>query len=85
MIENNEKRECPNGCGLTMEQDTMDKPTQRPDGTFFLVRDLPVFQCTECGEISIPVSSVKEVENLIESNQDPDEVSELPVYHVKAS
>lgn len=74
--------ECPNGCGKTMEEDTVDRPTPLPDGDYFLVRNLPVYRCTECGEITIPAESIEKVEKIVEE-QDPDEIQELPIYNLK--
>ncbi len=85
MSEQDQKRECPNGCGETMQPDTIDKPTPRPDGTFVLVRDLEVYRCNKCGEIFIPASSLRKVKQILENSESPDEIDELPVYHLKAS
>lgn len=76
--------QCPNGCGETMQPDTTDKPVARADGTYILVRNLSVYRCSECGEITIPGSSVSQVKELLETQKDPDTISELPEYHLKA-
>jgi YgiT-type zinc finger domain-containing protein len=75
-----ESSTCPQGCGNTMAEEYIDKVFSRGSGEYFLVRNILVYRCEECGEIIFPAESVFRIEELREKQPAPEEKLTIPAY-----
>jgi YgiT-type zinc finger domain-containing protein len=55
---------CPNGCGVPMQETHINEMFQRGD-EYVMITNIPAFVCPNCGEESIPTSSVKLIEDVM--------------------
>ena len=73
-------------CGAEdFERIKRDQAFPRPDGSFFIVRDLPVLKCKECGEILIPAESSREIDRILSGTKNIEEYIEIPTYKAKTA
>lgn len=75
--------ECPQGCGDTMVKERIDKVFSQESGEYFLVRNILVHRCQECGEIIFPAESAVRLENLREEQPTPEEKLTIPAYNME--
>ena len=71
---------CPQGCGETMAEEYIDKVFSRGSGEYFLVRNILVYRCEECGEIIFPAESMFRIEELREKQPPSGKKLTIPVY-----
>jgi len=72
---------CPNACNVEMESKKVEKLYHK-DGKRFIIKDLIILICPECGEEAIPLSSMKIVDSIIQGKMEASELVEAPVYKV---
>ncbi len=71
-------------CGQEeFERVRRDQAFPRPDGGFFIVRDLPVLKCKECGELLIPAESSRAIDRIVSGTKSIEEYVEIPTYKAK--
>jgi len=56
--------QCPNGCSIPMEKIKEDKIFHR-NGVPIVVTDLTMYVCPNCGQESMPLSSARLVEDVL--------------------
>jgi YgiT-type zinc finger domain-containing protein len=74
----NSKRECPNGCGETMQLVRRDHLFTRPDGRRVLGKNVEMLECSECGELFIPAHTSKLITRYFQGEVESSGVSEIP-------
>ena len=62
--------QCPNGCPSPMEENKVEKIFHR-NGETIVISDLTVYVCPDCGQESIPLSSARTVENILNRKVKP--------------
>ena len=62
--------QCPNGCTLPMEKIKEDKIFYR-DGEPIVITDLLMFVCETCGQESMPLSSARMAEDVLNGKVNP--------------
>ena len=56
---------CPNGCNCTLQLQKVEK-LYPYNGERIIIRDLEIKVCPECGQETIPLSSMKIIESILE-------------------
>ena len=62
--------QCPNGCLSPMEERKEEKIFHR-NGEAIVISDLIMYVCPECGQESMPLSSTRIVENILNRRVKP--------------
>lgn len=70
---------CPNACQVEMESKKVEKLYHK-DGERFIVKDLMILVCPECGQEAIPLSSMKIIDSIIQGKVEASEVVEALIY-----
>ena len=73
--------QCPNGCVSELEQRRVEKIFHRYDEPV-VVSNLLVYICPECGHESLPLSSARLVENVLNGNVRPSGTFTAELYEV---
>ena len=55
---------CPNGCKTEMKMKAVDK-LYYIDNRPIIIKDLSVKMCEECGQETVPIQSVRSIENIL--------------------
>ena len=62
--------QCPNGCSIPMEEIKQDKIFYR-NGEPIVITDLTMYVCPNCGQESMPLSSARLVEDVLNGKVKP--------------
>ena len=76
---------CPNCSGNEFKKVRRDQAFPRSDGSFFIVRNLLVLECQECGESLIPAESSREIDRILSGSKRIEEYIEIPTYQAKTA
>ncbi len=79
------KKECPRGCGETLEYVRRDHVFTRPDGKSVLVKDADLLECTVCGEIFVPADTAQYVADYFQGEIQASGMTEIPVLNKKSA
>ena len=75
--------QCPNGCPSSMEEKKMEKIFYR-NGEPVVVSDLLIYVCPDCGQESMPVSTARTVENILNGKAKPSGKFTAELYEVSS-
>jgi YgiT-type zinc finger domain-containing protein len=62
--------QCPNGCSSSMEERKVERIFYR-NGEPIVIADLVIYVCPNCGQESMPLSSARIVENILNGKAKP--------------
>jgi len=73
--------QCPNGCPSPMEERKEEKIFRR-DGEPIVISDLIMYVCPDCGQESMPLSSARIVEDILNGRVKPSGKFTAKLYEV---
>jgi YgiT-type zinc finger domain-containing protein len=79
------EKECPRGCGTTLEYVCEDHIFTRPDGKSVLLKNAELFRCSVCGEEFTPGNTAQQVADFFQGKIEPSGVTEIPVFEKKSA
>lgn len=56
--------------------------SQEFEGNFYIIENVPVWICTQCGEIILSESVAEAIQDMIWSDAEPKRTIQVPVYEV---
>ncbi len=75
---------CPNGCSSSMELVYVERIFHRGDEPF-VIRDLKMYVCPECGCESMPLASARIVEDVLKGLIEPAGQFSAPLFQLASS
>jgi YgiT-type zinc finger domain-containing protein len=75
--------QCPNGCLSSMEQKKEEKIFHR-NGEPIVISDLIMYVCPDCGQESMPLTSARVVENILNGKAKPSGKFTAKLYEVSS-
>lgn len=67
-------------CGGNVEERLMPREL-RWHGRFFIIEDVPMGVCKQCGEKFLTPEVAKEIDRILEEKEEPTKTIQVPVYH----
>lgn len=74
--------QCPNGCSSPMKERQEEKIFHR-NGEPIVISDLIIYVCPDCGQESMPLSSARIVENILNGKVKPSGKFTAKLYDVR--
>lgn len=79
------RKECPHGCGETLEFVHRDRLFTRPDGQRVLGEDVELLECSLCGEVFVPSRTARLIARYFQGDIEASGTSEIPTLRARTA